>query len=117
MAAGWRGSRGPQNNVDYRYASYYLVKKANNVSGVTLCIRNRHDAPSQKEKYSPVLNSYATLWNEYKEASSSITLLNVTRQYSNTTSFNSAAMPARPGKPSQAQERINLVNWIVTSSG
>ena len=68
------------NLNDYRYASYYLIKKTDNISGVTLCVRNRQDAPSQKENYTPVLNSYAALWNEYKEASSSITLLNVTRR-------------------------------------
>lgn len=68
------------NLNDYRYASYYLIKKTDNMSGVTLCIRDRQDAPSQKENYTPVLNSYAALWNEYKEASSSITLLNVTRR-------------------------------------
>ncbi|MFS0418639.1 AAA family ATPase [Corynebacterium striatum] len=68
------------NLNDYRYASYFLVKKAENASGVNLCVRNRQDAPSQSENYTPVLNSYAALWNEYKEASSSITLLNVTRR-------------------------------------
>lgn len=68
------------NLNDYGYASYFLIKKTDNMSGITLCIRDRQDAPSQKENYTPVLNSYAALWNEYKEASSSITLLNVTRR-------------------------------------
>lgn len=45
-----------------------------------MCVRNRQDAPSQIENYTPVLNSYAALWHEYKEATTSITLLNVTRR-------------------------------------
>lgn len=68
------------NLNDYRYASYYLIKKTDNISGVNLCVRNRQDAPSQIENYTPVLNSYAALWHEYKEATTSITLLNVTRR-------------------------------------
>ncbi|WFN91128.1 AAA family ATPase [Arcanobacterium wilhelmae] len=68
------------NLNDYRYASYFLIKKTDNVSRVNLCVRHGQDAPSQKENYTPVLNSYAALWNEYKEASSSITVLNVTRR-------------------------------------
>lgn len=68
------------NLNDYRYASYYLIKKTDNVSQVSMCVRRRQDAPSQMENYTPVLNSYAALWNEYKEATSSITLLNVTRR-------------------------------------
>lgn len=68
------------NLNDYRYASYYLITKTDNVSGVNLCVRSRQDAPSRKENYTPVLNSYAALWHEYKEATSSITLLNVTRR-------------------------------------
>ncbi|WP_206192597.1 AAA family ATPase [Scrofimicrobium canadense] len=64
----------------YKHVSYYLVRKHNNVSSVLTCVRNRHDAPSLQENYSPVANAYATLWQEYKEVSSSTTLLNVMRR-------------------------------------
>ncbi len=65
---------------DYKHVSYYLIRKHDNVSSVLTCVRNRHDAPSLKENYSPVTNAYATLWQEYKEVSSSSTLLNVMRR-------------------------------------
>lgn len=67
------------NLNDYSYANCYLIPKCDNVSTVKCCVRARSDAPSQQENYSPVLNTYAALWRGYKEAASSITLLNVTR--------------------------------------
>ena len=66
--------------ADYQHVSYYHVRKHDNVSSVVTCVRNRHDAPALKENYSPVTNAYATLWQEYKEVTSSTTLLNVMRR-------------------------------------
>src|SRR5699024_2716522 len=63
----------------YKHVSYYLVRKHNNVLSVLTCARNRRNAPSLKENYSPVTNAYP-LWQEYKEVSSSTTLLNVMRR-------------------------------------
>ncbi|MGM1323343.1 AAA family ATPase [Corynebacterium macclintockiae] len=68
------------NLNDYRYASYYLITKTDNISKASVCVRHKQDAPSELENYSPVLNTYTALWNEYKEVNSSITLLNVTRR-------------------------------------
>lgn len=65
---------------DYSYASYFLINKMENRSSVTLCVKHSDVALSQQENYSPVLNSYAALWQEYREVDSSITLLNVARQ-------------------------------------
>ncbi|MDO4665440.1 MAG: AAA family ATPase [Actinomycetaceae bacterium] len=65
---------------DYKHVFYFLVKKRNNQSSIDLCVRNRADAPSQPENYSPVSNAYAALWREYKELNSPTTLLNVMRR-------------------------------------
>lgn len=65
---------------DYKHVSYHLVRKHDNASSVLTCVRKRHDAPAIEENYSPVTNAYATLWQEYKEVSSSTTLLNVMRR-------------------------------------
>ena len=65
---------------NYGYASYFLINKNDNRSSVTPCVRRRGDAPALEENYSPVINSYAALWAEYKEVNSAITLLNVARR-------------------------------------
>ncbi|WP_067783114.1 AAA family ATPase [Actinomyces vulturis] len=65
---------------DYRYASYYLIRKDNNVSTIKQCTRNQAAAPSQLENYSPVVHGYAALWQEYQEATSAVVLMNVMRR-------------------------------------
>lgn len=65
---------------DYATASYYLIEKHDNQSQVRLCTRPREEAPSQLENYSPVVNSYAAMWHEYREVTSSVALMNVMRR-------------------------------------
>lgn len=65
---------------DYHYASFYLIRKDNNVSNITHCTRPQPAAPSQRENYTPVMNGYAALWHEYQEATSSVVLMNVMRR-------------------------------------
>lgn len=62
---------------NFPHVSYYLIQKRDNQSTIQLCERYRADAPAIKENYTPVTNAYAALWQEYKEVSSSTTLLNV----------------------------------------
>ncbi|MDO4928649.1 MAG: AAA family ATPase [Corynebacterium sp.] len=65
---------------DYRYASYYLIRKEGNVSTVKQCTRHQAAAPSQLENYSPVVHGYAALWQEYQESTSAVVLMNVMRR-------------------------------------
>ena len=65
---------------DYEIASFHLVQKRDNRSSVTRCVRNCREAPSRKENYTPVTNSYAVLWDEYRELASPNPLLNVMRR-------------------------------------
>ena len=64
----------------FRYVSFYLITKTDNTSTVRLCTRKKISAPTDLENYNPVQNSYAALWTEYKEVSTSIPLMNVMRR-------------------------------------
>ena len=66
----------------YHCVNFYLVKKAGNVSTIDLCVRKNpfSEKPAIEHNYSPVHNSYAALWKEYKEVTSSTALLRVVRQ-------------------------------------
>lgn len=64
----------------YRYASFYLITKNDNVSSIHLCTRKNRKIPTELENYNPVQNSYAALWTEYKEVTTSIPLLNTIRR-------------------------------------
>ncbi|MSS45351.1 hypothetical protein FYJ43_04705 [Cutibacterium sp. WCA-380-WT-3A] len=67
--------------INYLFSPYsYLPLALKRSTTYPLNCEEPQDAPSQKENYTPGLNSYAALWNEYKEAPSSTTLLNVTRR-------------------------------------
>ena len=64
----------------YTYVNLYLIKKNDNVSTVTLCTKPDEDAPSRDVNFNPVKNSYAALWIEYNNLTTTIPLLNVIRQ-------------------------------------
>jgi wobble nucleotide-excising tRNase len=66
----------------YRFNSvnFYIIRKNNNISSIKLCQRQNEKIPAEQENYNPVQNSYASLWNEFRELSSPIPLLNVIRQ-------------------------------------
>ena len=67
---------------DYHCVNFYLIKKKNNASEIIRCTKK--DAfgktPAIEQNYTPVYNSYRTLWREYKEAVSPIVLKQVIRQ-------------------------------------
>lgn len=67
----------------YEFVSFYLVKKRGNKSAVDLKRRRDPDEPIQWINVNPVKNSYAALWEEYKElkdVTSPIPFMNVIRR-------------------------------------
>ena len=59
--------------VTYAYAtkwdfvSFYLIRKVNNKSVIKLCDATDPNCPTSRMNINPVKNSYAALWDEYKE--------------------------------------------------
>lgn len=66
-----------QRIKNYRFVSLFKVTKKENQSTVETCIRHRPKQPSHLENYSPVTNSYAALWEEYREVTNPQALLGV----------------------------------------
>lgn len=64
----------------YDYASFYLIRKVNMKSCVKLCDEVNPNEPTERMNYNPVKNSYAALWDEYKEVKSAVPLMNVIRR-------------------------------------
>lgn len=66
----------------YHCVNFYLIKKVQNVSTVELCVRkdNNDETPATEKNYTPVCDAYATLWKEYKEATSSTVIMRTARQ-------------------------------------
>lgn len=64
----------------YRSVSFYLIRKTDNVSGIIHCVRKSQSVPTEFENYNPIQNSYAALWDEYKELKTVNTLTNVIRR-------------------------------------
>lgn len=62
--------------------NFYLIRKARNVSTVSLCIKKdiNSSEPALEHNFSPVTNSYAALWKEYQEVESPAALMRVVRQ-------------------------------------
>lgn len=69
-----------QQTAYYICASFYMIRKSDNVSTVKLCVRQSKDVPSEQENYNPVQNSYAALWEELRDLKSTIPTLNVMRR-------------------------------------
>lgn len=67
----------PRQVNKYKSTSFYLIRKTDNVSHIKLCVRQSHTIPTDKENYNPIQNSYAALWDEYKELKTVNTLTNV----------------------------------------
>ena len=67
----------------YEFLSFYLVRKRNNKSSVDLWTKVDPEEPSQRINNNPVKNSYAALWEEYKELKkieAVVPLMNVIRR-------------------------------------
>ncbi len=63
----------------YRSVSLYIIRKTENVSRITHCTRQSQRVPTEKENYNPIQNSYAALWDEFKELKTTNTIKNVIR--------------------------------------
>lgn len=64
----------------YRFVSFFEIVKYDNNSDVILCTQKNRETPSLMENRNPIQNSYAALWDTYKEVSYPNTLVNVIRQ-------------------------------------
>ena len=66
----------------YHCVNFYLIKKSNNVSTIDLCTKKDpfSKEPAYEHNYTPVHNSYAALWKEYNEVTSSSALMRIVRQ-------------------------------------
>ena len=64
----------------YEFVSFYLIRKIDNHSTVRLCDKQNPDEPTARINVNPVKNSYAALWEEYKEVSSAVPLMNAIRR-------------------------------------
>ena len=63
----------------YHSVSFYMIRKVENISSVKLCVRQSQRIPTEQENYNPIQNSYAALWDEYKELKTANTVKNVIR--------------------------------------
>lgn len=64
----------------YTCTSFYMIRKNDNISTVKLCKRQSKEIPTKEENYNPVQNSYAALWDEFRDVRSTIPALNVMRR-------------------------------------
>ena len=64
----------------YEYVSYYLIRKLDSKSTIKLCDDVNPNIPTERMNVNPVKNSYAALWDEYKEVQSAVPLMNVIRR-------------------------------------
>lgn len=64
----------------YEFVSFYLMKKIDNRSSVCLCDKQDPDEPTARMNINPVKNSYVALWEEYKEVSTAVPLMNAIRR-------------------------------------
>lgn len=64
----------------YDYASFYLIRKIGTKSTIKLFDDVDPNEPTQRVNINPVKNSYAALWDEYREVTSAVPLMNVIRR-------------------------------------
>lgn len=63
----------------YFSVNMYIIRKTDNISHITHCVRPSQRIPTELENYNPIQNSYAALWDEYKELTTANTIKNVIR--------------------------------------
>lgn len=94
---------------DYRYVSLFHLTKKNNQSTVNACVRQSATAPTELENYSPVMNAYAAMWQEYQEVTSPHALLAICQRILDTTSSTSPAT-ARTALPVRYWKSIGIAS-------
>ncbi len=65
---------------NYEYVNFYLISKVDNKSSIKHCTRQNPERMTECINYNPVQNSYAALWEEYREVNAPIPLMNVIRR-------------------------------------
>lgn len=65
---------------NYQYVNFYLISKVDNKSSIKCCTKPNPSVLTEEINYNPVQNSYAALWEEYKEINAPIPLMNVMRR-------------------------------------
>lgn len=66
-----------QRLKNYRFVSLFKITKKDNHSIIQACTRHCSEYPARLENYSPVTNSYAAMWEEYREITNPQILLGV----------------------------------------
>lgn len=64
----------------YEYVSFYLIRKLDSKSSIKLSADVNPKIPTERMNVNPVKNSYAALWDEYKEVKSAVPLMNIIRR-------------------------------------
>ncbi|MEG0897526.1 MAG: AAA family ATPase [Ruthenibacterium sp.] len=64
----------------YEYVSFYLIRKLNAKSSIKFSDDVNPKIPTERINVNPVKNSYAALWDEYKDIKSAVPLMNVIRR-------------------------------------
>lgn len=64
----------------YEYVSFYLIRKLDSKSSIKLSDDVNPRVPTERMNVNPVKDSYAALWDEYKEVKSAVPLMNVIRR-------------------------------------
>ena len=66
----------------YKAVTFFHVKKPKNDTSVYPCVKKdpRSETPAYPYNFNPVKNSYAALWDEYKEVTSAPAAINVIRR-------------------------------------
>ena len=62
------------------FVSFYLIRKSNMHSSIKLCDMQNPEEPTQRINVNPVRNSYAALWEEYKDVHTAVPMMNVIRR-------------------------------------
>lgn len=65
---------------NYLFVNFYLISKVDNKSSIKLCKKVNPEIMTEETNYNPVQNSYVAFWEEYKEISAPIPLMNVIRR-------------------------------------
>lgn len=65
---------------DYQFVNFYLITKVDNRSGIRICVKKNPDVLTEEINCNPVQNSYAALWEEYRDVTTPIPLMNVIRR-------------------------------------
>jgi len=65
---------------NYLFVNFYLISKVDNKSSIKLCKKTNPEIMTEEINYNSVQNSYAALWEEYKEINAPIPLMNVIRR-------------------------------------